>query len=109
MWTKHRRWIRNREPGACACARHRQLAVRAKIAKTGVMHAGKMQVFTAKEAKDGFGRLVDVARMEPVLVSKHGRPVVVMMAVEWFDRLNQIATKRQLSKPEDRDRDAWHP
>ncbi len=63
-----------------------------------MVDTGKMKVFTAKEAKDGFGRLIDVARMEPVVVSKHGRAVVVMMAVEQFEQLNQIATKRVHSR-----------
>ncbi|KDM67732.1 type II toxin-antitoxin system Phd/YefM family antitoxin [Acidiphilium sp. JA12-A1] len=46
-----------------------------------------MQILSAKEAKDGFGRLIDLARAEPVTVAKHGRPVVVVMAVEEFQRL----------------------
>jgi len=36
-----------------------------------------MRALTAKEAKDGFGRLIDLARSEPVTVAKHGRAVVV--------------------------------
>ena len=41
-----------------------------------------MKTFTAKDAKYAFGRLIDLARAEPVMVAKHGRPVVVVMAVE---------------------------
>lgn len=29
-----------------------------------------------------------MARAEPVMVAKHGRPVVVVMAVEEYERLN---------------------
>ena len=47
-----------------------------------------MQSMTAKDAKYGFGRLIDLARAEPVLVAKHGRPVVVVMSVEEYERLN---------------------
>jgi hypothetical protein len=36
----------------------------------------------AKGAKDGFGRLIDLARLKPVVVEKHGRPIVVVLAVE---------------------------
>jgi len=36
----------------------------------------------AKEAKYGFGRLIDLARAEPVAVAKHGRPVAAVMALE---------------------------
>ena len=46
-----------------------------------------MKILTAKDAKYGFGRLIDLARAEPVAVAKHGRPVVVVMAVEEFERL----------------------
>ncbi len=34
-----------------------------------------MKTLMAKEAKYGFGRLIDLARAEPVAVAKHGRPV----------------------------------
>ena len=37
-----------------------------------------------------FGRLIDLARAEPVTVAKHGRPVVVVMAVEEFERLKAL-------------------
>jgi prevent-host-death family protein len=43
-----------------------------------------MQSMSAKEAKYGFGRLIDLARAAPVLVAKHGRPVVVVMSVEEY-------------------------
>ena len=33
-----------------------------------------MQTLTAKDTKYGFGRLIDLARAEPVAVAKHGRP-----------------------------------
>lgn len=49
-----------------------------------------MQTLNAKDAKYGFGRLIDLARIEPVAVAKHGRPVVVVMAVEEYDRLRGI-------------------
>lgn len=46
-----------------------------------------MKTLSAKEAKYGFGRLIDAARAEPVMITKHGRPVVVVMAVEEYKRL----------------------
>lgn len=50
-----------------------------------------MQIMSAKDAKYGFGRLIDMARSEPVTVEKHGRPVVVVLAVEEYQRLNTLA------------------
>ena len=46
-----------------------------------------MLALSAKEAKYGFVRLIDLARSSPVAILKHGRPVVVVMAVEEFERL----------------------
>jgi prevent-host-death family protein len=50
----------------------------------------QMKTLTAKEAKYGFGRLIDLARAEPVTVAKHGRKVIVVMAVEEFERLKAL-------------------
>ncbi len=54
-----------------------------------------MQTLTAKDAKYGFGRLIGLARAEPVTVAKHGHPLVVVMAVEEFDRLKALETAVQ--------------
>ena len=49
-----------------------------------------MQTLSAKDAKYGFGRLIDLARAGPVAVAKHGRPVVVVLAVEEYERLKSL-------------------
>lgn len=49
-----------------------------------------MRSLSAREAKYGFGRLIDLARAAPVVVAKHGRPVVVVVAVEEFERLKAL-------------------
>jgi len=38
-----------------------------------------MTVVTASEARQRWGRTLDAARMEPVIITEHGRPVVVLM------------------------------
>lgn len=48
-----------------------------------------MKSMSAKDAKNAFGLLLDTARAEPVTVEKHGRPVVVVLSVEEFERLNR--------------------
>jgi prevent-host-death family protein len=50
-----------------------------------------MRSISAKDAKYHFGRLIDDARAEPVIVEKHGRPVVVVLAVEEFERLRSLS------------------
>ncbi len=52
-----------------------------------------MKTMSARDAKNGFGRLIDIARAEPVTIEKHGRAVVVVMAVEEFERLNDETTE----------------
>ncbi len=59
-----------------------------------------MQSMSAKDAKYGFGRLIDLARSEPVTVEKHGRPVVVVMAVEEYERLRDSANSAASSSAE---------
>lgn len=46
-----------------------------------------MRSVTAKDAKNNFGELIDLARAGPITVAKYGRPVVVVMAVEEYERL----------------------
>jgi prevent-host-death family protein len=50
----------------------------------------RMKAVSAKDAKYNFGRMIDMARAEPVVSEKHGRPVVVVVAVEEFERLQKI-------------------
>ena len=53
-----------------------------------------MQTLSARDAKYNFGRLIDTARAEPVTVEKHGRAVVVVMAVEEYERLKSIESEQ---------------
>ncbi len=41
--------------------------------------------FSAKEAKNNFGRLLDEARLSPVAVEKNGKRVAVVMSVLEYD------------------------
>ena len=59
------------------------LSTVAQIAETGVV----MKTMSAKDAKNGFGRLIDTAIAEPVTIEKHGRGVVVVMSIEEYERL----------------------
>lgn len=60
----------------------------AKIATYRTRGNVTMRTMTAKDAKNNFGLLLDCARAEPVQVNKHGRPVVVVVSVEEFQRLS---------------------
>ena len=57
-----------------------------------------MQTLAAKDAKYGFGRLIDLARAEPVTIAKHGRPGVVVMAVEEYERLKEVEARMRTER-----------
>ena len=44
---------------------------------------------TASEFQQAFGALSDKARHEPVIITKHGRNSLVVMAVEEWERLKR--------------------
>lgn len=46
-----------------------------------------MQSMSARDAKNSFGKLIDMARSEPVAVEKHGRAVVVVLSIESYQLL----------------------
>ena len=50
-----------------------------------------MKSMSAREAKNSFGQLLDTARAEPVVVKKHGRPVVAVIAIEKYESLLKSA------------------
>jgi prevent-host-death family protein len=60
-----------------------------------------MKALSARDAKYNFGRMIDLARSEPLVVEKHGRPVVVVMAVEEFEKM----TGERISPSQFEDRD----
>lgn len=50
-----------------------------------------MKVMPAGKAKNGFGLLIDTARIEPVAIEKHGRRVAVVLSAEEYERLKARA------------------
>lgn len=54
-----------------------------------------MQRMSARDAKNGFGKLIDLARAEPVAIEKYGRSVVIVMAVEEYERLSGKAKRHR--------------
>lgn len=63
------------------------------MAKVAPTQGGAMQHISARDAKNAFGRLIDLARAAPVSVDKHGRPVVVVLSVEEYQRLLEQSDK----------------
>ena len=61
----------------------------------------RMTIFPEQEEDpvDEAPRRTNKARAEPVAVAKHGRPVVVVMAVEEYERLKFFETGHVDSRP----------
>ena len=49
-----------------------------------------MKTIAAKEAKNRFGQMLDMAQGEPVSIQKHGRDVAVVLSVEEYQRLEAL-------------------
>ena len=59
-----------------------------------------MKTMSAREAKNAFGLMIDTARAGPVLIEKHGRGVVVVVAAEEYERLIGKPTADRRTTPE---------
>ncbi len=46
--------------------------------------------FSAKEAKNNFGRLLDEARVGPVSIEKNGRKVAVLLSTEEYKKFEEM-------------------
>jgi prevent-host-death family protein len=56
----------------------------------------QMTEMTATEAKNRFGELVEMARSEPVAITKNGRPSVYVVSAEQFDELRERASAQKV-------------
>lgn len=56
-----------------------------------------LKTMSARAAKNGFGTLMDAAMAGPVTIEKHGRPAVVVLSVEQYQRLCESAHDKQMA------------
>lgn len=66
------------------------------IAIIAIMTISDMKTITAIEAKNRFGQLIDAAQRQPVTVTKQGRPSIIVMSVEDYQRRKNRAWKNLL-------------
>jgi prevent-host-death family protein len=52
------------------------------------LRAYRIDTISASDAKVQFSALLDKVQTEPVIISKHGRPAVMMLAAEFDTRLS---------------------
>ncbi len=60
-----------------------------------------MKTYTANDAKQSFGLVIDEALQEPVTITRHGRPVVVITSVaeyKEFVKLKEEKLKAEVQK-----------
>ena len=49
-----------------------------------------MKYFTANEAKQSFGQVMETAQREPVFINKHKRPAAVVISPQVYERMRNI-------------------
>ncbi len=62
-----------------------------------------MATIPATEAQSRFGALIDQARREPVIISKQGRSVAVMLSIERFTELEALEADSQKGLSDEHD------
>lgn len=60
-----------------------------------------MKTYTALDAKNRFGQLLDAAQREPVTVTKQGRASVVVMSIQDYERGRRRAWRRLIKVMDD--------
>lgn len=60
-----------------------------------------MKSFTALEAKNRLGQVIDAAQREPVTITRQGRPSVVMVSAEEYQRRQSRAWQNLLAVTEE--------
>ena len=53
-----------------------------------------MKSMTAAEAQNKFGQLIEAAQRRPIAITRHGRPAVVVMSIEDYERRQTHAWDR---------------
>ncbi len=60
-----------------------------------------MQNIAAREAKLHFGKMLDSAQREPVLIKKHGRPFAVVLSAAEYEQLKMARLRVELTAGEE--------
>lgn len=56
--------------------------------------------WSVQDAKNCFSEVIDAARRNPQTVTKHGKPAVVVVAADEYERLRQLERAKAPSLPE---------
>lgn len=82
------------------------LAAKSQLSATHVISASKgMKIIKASDAKQKFGRLIDMAQRGPITVTSHDRPVAVVVSIEDYDHDQDRKWKMLMARLEKANRD----
>lgn len=56
-----------------------------------------MERMTSADAQNHFGQLIETAQRHPIAITRHGRPAVVVLSVEDYERRQQQAWDRVMT------------
>ena len=60
-----------------------------------------MEAITSSDVKNRVGIFMDIARKNPVLITKNGRPVIVALPAEEYERMELEALRNKLAHSEE--------
>jgi prevent-host-death family protein len=60
-----------------------------------------MQEFASTEAKDKWGLITDTALREPVTITRHGRPALIVTSIQDYQALQEIKYRQLKAEIED--------
>ena len=67
------------------------------IANISTSEDGALKIMSAKEAKNSFGKLMEDAQREPVVIQKHGRASAVVVSAEEYKNIKLERLRNRLA------------
>ena len=58
-----------------------------------------MQTISSNLAKQTFGRILEKAQREPILIEKHNHPTAVLLSISEYDRIKLKEPEKSLQRP----------
>ena len=68
-----------------------------KIAIMSTYEDDAMKIMSAKDAKNSFGKLMEDAQREPVVIQKHGRASAVVVSAEEYKNIKLERLRKRLA------------
>ena len=66
-----------------------------------------MTTVTSKDAQNRFGQLIDTAQREPVSITRHDRPVAVIVSSERYEELEALEDSIWLARAKEAEKEGF--